>query len=127
MPEYELDALNDGVNLLEKVIKILDINEYQCVLDATVVIHQLKKASKEGCGIFKRFVHNRLKNILSKINSDKVYHIPTNLNPSDLGSKPLLVKDQQQLWFFGPKLFQQSWDLSNILLDTPPVPPIRNQ
>ena len=61
MPEYELDALNDGVNLLEKVMKILDINEYQIVLDATVVIHQLKKASKEGCGIFKRFVHNRLK------------------------------------------------------------------
>ena len=122
MPEYELCALNDGVNLLEKVMKILGINEYQIVLDATVVIQQLKKASKEGCGIFKRFVHNRLKNILSKISSDKVFHIPTNLNPSDLGSKPLLVKDQQQLWFFGPKLFQQSWDLSNILLDTPPLP-----
>ena len=122
MPEYELDALNDGVNLLEKVMKILDINEYQIVLDASVVIHQLKKASKEGCGIFKRFVHNRLKNILSKISSEKVYHIPTNLNPSDLGSKPLLVKDQQQLWFFGPTLFQQSWDLSKILSDTPPVP-----
>ena len=86
-------------------MKILDINEYTCVLDATVVIQQLKKASKEGRGISKRFVQNRLKNILSKINSDKVYHIPTNLNTSDLGSKPLLVKDQQQLWFFGPKLF----------------------
>ena len=92
------------------------------MLDATVVIYQLKKTAKEGCGIFKRFLHNRLKNILNKINPDKVFHIPTNLNPSDLRSKPLLVKDQQQLWFFGPKLFQQSWDLSNTLLDTPPVP-----
>ena len=121
VPNYELDSLNDGCDLLEKIKEILKIYEYYIAIDANVVLQQIQKAKLNGCGIFKKFTANRIRNILSKVDPDFILYINTASNPADLGSKPLLAEKQQDLWFYGSPIFRKKWDLREVML--PPTPP----
>ena len=87
---------------------MLIIYEYYIAIDANVVLQQIHKAKLNGCGIFKKFTANRIRNILSKVDPDFILYINTASNPVDLGSKPLLAEKQQDVWFYGSPIFRKN-------------------
>jgi hypothetical protein len=99
IPRLELVAGHMAVNLAVNVRKTLQgfkvADKLYCWLDSTVALHWLNHD-----GEYRQFVENRVKKIRS--HEDIVWrHVPTDDNPTDLGSRGRNV-DGNKLWWNGP-------------------------
>ena len=65
-------------------------------LDSTVALHLIRGASK-----YKQFVGNRVRKIKEN-ESVSWRHVPTQENPTDLGSRGGPVNKENVLWWEGP-------------------------
>ena len=107
IPRLELIAGHMAVNLVINVKKTLQgipVSSTHCWLDSSVALYWIK-----GQGEYKQFVSNRVR----KINSHEGVtwrHVPTEVNPADLGSRGGYVTEAA-LWWDGPPWLanQEDW------------------
>ena len=96
IPRAELGAAK---KLAEKVLEIetqLDLPNRQPTTyysDSSVVLDWIKKASTKEP--LKRYVMSRIQYILNVSSPDQWHYIPMEINPADLGTRPITVKDLQ--------------------------------
>ena len=100
IPRLELVAGHMAANLATNVKDVLEghpVDQVYCWLDSTVALHWIR-----GNGNYKQFVHNRVLKIQQKL-WITWRHVPTKENPADLGSRGGQVKQDDELWWCGPK------------------------
>ena len=100
IPRLELVAGHMAANLATNVKDVLEghpVDQVYCWLDSTVALHWIR-----GNGNYKQFVHNRVLKIQQK-QWITWRHVPTKENPADLGSRGGQVKQDDELWWCGPK------------------------
>ena len=93
IPKDELEALTGGSNLCWLVRKWLDdwVESYIVVGDSTISLFWVSSEHKK----LTLFVRNRVLQILRGSSLDNMYHVKTEYNPSDLGTRPNKVKLDQ--------------------------------
>ena len=101
------DELGAAKELAEKVLEIetqLDLPNRQPTTyysDSRVVLEWIKSHSTKK--FLKRYVVSRLQFILRVSSPDQWHYIPTEINPADLGTRPITVKNlRASSWFNGP-------------------------
>ena len=72
---------------------------YGC-LDSSVALYWIKGENR-----YKQFVTNRVSKIKEK-EFTEWKHVPSELNPSDIGSRGCYSRKLDSLWFYGPSWFQ---------------------
>ena len=115
IPRLELVAGHMAVNLVTSVQAALNFlqHETHCWLDSTVALYWIK-----GQGEYRQFVSNRVHKI-QQHEQVKWYHVPTEDNPADLGSRGGNAVDSH-LWKHGPTWLSEpsSWPPHIILEPT---------
>lgn len=100
IPRLELVAGHMAATLATNIKEVLEghpVDQVYCWLDSTVALHWIR-----GNGNCKQFVHNRVLKIQQK-QWITWRHVPTKENPADLGSRGGQVKQDDELWWCGPK------------------------
>ena len=100
IPRLELVAAHMAANLMENTKSALQtypLSNFYCWSDSTVVLYWLQDKSN-----YKQFVTNRVQKIQSK-NYIQWKHVPTDENPSDLGSRGCGGNKLTIMWKRGPK------------------------
>lgn len=100
LPRLELVAGHMAANLATNVKEVLEchpVDQIYCWLDSTVALHWIR-----GNGNYKQFVDNRVLKIQQK-QWITWRHVLTKENPADLGSRGGQVKQDDELWWCGPK------------------------
>ena len=70
--------------------------------DSLVALWWIKRADK----IWKVWVENRVIKIRGKVDSNSCWHIPGELNPTDIATCECRPKVLPQLWFYGPQFLK---------------------
>ena len=100
IPRLELVAGHMAVNLAANVRGALQgftlAKNIQCWLDSTVALHWLN-----GQGEYRQFVANRVNTKIQSHPNTLWRHVPTTVNPTDIGSRGGSVADAT-LWWNGP-------------------------
>ena len=109
LPRAELVAALMGARLLRALREYLEVptgvySEY-CWTDSTVALHWIKKDPDT----WKPFVANRVREIRSITVPELWNHVPTDLNPADLGTRGIPLGDlpSQEMWQRGPTFLQR--------------------
>lgn len=118
IPRLELvgaHTLSRLMNHVRMVMEEYPIEEIHGWLDSTTVLHWL-----EGNGKWTQFVRNRAKAIRD-INFTQWHYIPTEENPSDLGSRGAAPDKLGKLWFHGPDWLhnESKWPSQPEIKETP--------
>ena len=98
----ELVAGHMAVNSVDIIRHVLDgfpVTSVYCWLDSSVALHWIR-----GNEEYQQFVANRV-NKIKEHEIDEWRHVPTDQNPTDLGSRGGSVTDAD-LWWKGPKWLQ---------------------
>ncbi|KAH9639415.1 hypothetical protein HF086_002104 [Spodoptera exigua] len=108
MPRLELCAAMLGTQLAKKVSDSLrlNINSKHYWSDSTIVLGWLKSPRKN----LKQFVYNRINEILQYSDLSQWKHVPSELNPADIGSRGLNTEQlkNSNLWWGGPHFLHQT-------------------
>ena len=93
MPKGELEALTGGSNLCWIVRKWLEawVDSYILVGDSTISLYWVSSEHKK----LSLFHRNRVLQILRGTSLDCLFHVKSESNPSDLGTRPNKVTIQQ--------------------------------
>ena len=108
IPRLELIGAHMLSRILDHVMKTLSgysIRECHGWVDSTTVVHWMKDQGK-----WSQFVRNRIMAI-NAINNIHWHYVPTNENPSDLGSRGVDPGKLTDFWFKGPSWLnnRSSW------------------
>eukprot|EP00794_Sanderia_malayensis_P008645 gene8645-biopygen6924 len=98
IPRLELVSCHMTCNLLENTAKVLQnypVISVPAWSDSTVCLYWI-----QGAGKYKQFVANRV----AKINQRQLAwrHVPTSVNPADIGSRGETKLQEKELWLKGP-------------------------
>ena len=115
-PRLELVAAHMTANVVDNVKTILKgypVKKVYGWLDSNVALYWIKGENR-----YKQFVTNRVSKIKEK-EFIEWRHVPSELNPSDIGSRRCYSKKLDSLWFNGPSLLQtpDEW-LPEIILES---------
>ncbi|CAH1977156.1 unnamed protein product [Acanthoscelides obtectus] len=120
LPRLELCGAVLLANLLDKAIKILEIDFDQCYLwsDSMITLAWIRGNSKR----WKTFVANRVGEIQSLTSVLDWRHVESANNPADLLTRGVTVKllCDCELWWHGPSFFKlnnSAWNIDNFELN----------
>jgi hypothetical protein len=118
IPRLELTAATLGakVALFIKEEIDLDIDAIVMWTDSMAVLRYIASTKRR----FKMFVANRLSIIQEITNADQWQHVPSAVNPADLGSRGIMPSDtgNLQAWLRGPLFLESAEDTR---LRSPPI------
>ena len=124
----ELVACVIGVRIARTVNQVYNIPWENCQFwtDSQVSLHWITTPAKA----FKAYVANRCGEIQSCTHQDQWHHVPTKLNPADIATRPISVKDLENstLWWNGPNFLQESeenWPKTKLLRSTEKLPELK--
>ena len=84
VPNQELDSLHTGAIILQKCkLSLPDVSRACLVGDSSVACHWVMKDTLQ----LATFQRHRVANILRLIDVDNIFHVRSELNPSDVGTK----------------------------------------
>ena len=92
IPKEELEAATIGSNLLWVVRKALEgmVVDYSLCSDSVISICWITSENKK----LSLYHRNRVVQVRFHTDLDKIYHVKTDHNPSDVGTCPSKVKDE---------------------------------
>ena len=92
IPKEELEAATIGSNLLWIVRKALEgmVVDYSLCSDSVISICWITSENKK----LSLYHRNRVVQVRFHTDLDKIYHVKTDHNPSDVGTRPSKVKDE---------------------------------
>ena len=106
IPKEELEAATIGSNLLWIVRKALEgmVVEYSLCSDSVISICWITSENKK----LSLYHRNRVVQVRFHTDLDKIFHVKTDFNPSDIGTRPSKVKDDD----IGPEsIWENGYDL----------------
>jgi hypothetical protein len=102
LPRMELVAATLSSKLMKHIVKEIQIPLTGVILwtDSTIVLHYLSNTTSR----FATFVANRVRLIRENTKGCRWRHVPTELNPADVGSRGLrsATSPRMNLWLEGP-------------------------
>ena len=105
IPRLELIGAHMLSRMLDHAMKTLSnysVKECHGWVDSTTVLHWMKDQGK-----WSQFVRNRI-TAINAINNIHWHYVPTNENPSDLGSRGVDPRKLKEFWFKGPTWLNNS-------------------
>ena len=101
----------------ESLQETIPVDSVMCWLNSQVALWCVYGDAKE----FKQFVQNRAKKIRSLLNKELWMYCPSELNPSDIGSRGAKYSDllNNELWWNGPSFLVQSPEFWPNILSCP--------
>lgn len=121
LPRMELVAAVLSAKLMRHVFRELRVTVSRVVMwsDSTIVLHYLTNTTDR----FATFVANRVNTIRQLTEGHQWRHVPTHLNPADVGSRGSSLADsnEMKLWLDGPKFLletETSWPVETFDVPT---------
>ena len=108
IPRAELEAARDLAEKVldtEKEIDIPDLLPTVFFTDSRVVLTWIQDPSQQ----LKRYCASRVNTIRTISDPNAWHYIATKLNPADIGTRPITVKElQKSVWLSGPEFLRQN-------------------
>lgn len=120
VPRLELTAATLAAKLASFICKEgeQNLNKVFFWTDSTTVLQYLRNTSRR----FKIFVANRIATIRGLSNVDQWHHVPSELNPADVGSRGIMPSNKARFhfWLKGPSFLvknEKEWPKSPLMTD----------
>ena len=106
IPRLELTSAKIGATITKVVQNALqnwDLGETHIWMDSLTALYWLQNK-----GVWKSFVNNRVKETLTLVPMANWHHVPTDLNPSDIGTRGMAADKlkNSKLWWKGPEFIK---------------------
>jgi len=122
IPRLELIAATISTRMARRISSIFNLNlktDFKFWTDSTNVLYWISQPGK----IFKTYVSNRVGEIQERTNTEQWRYCPTNLNPADISTRGISVRQLKDnvIWLNGPpflSLHEDNWPIKKVITTT---------
>ena len=106
IPRLELASAKTGATItkvVQNALQTWDLGETHIWMDSLTALYWLQNK-----GVWKLFINNRVKETLRLVPMANWHHVPTDLNPSDIGTRGMAADKlkNSKLWWEGPEFIK---------------------